>query len=125
MLYKVGDEVVIGGELNAHEFEIGSVVRITEIDNTTVHYFAVDSDGEEWWIQDEEIDHYATDLLRNKKNFGFADFCLENVVIKMEVVDNNGEISANKYYLLKGGLDELNVRYDSLKEIYELYLSQQ
>lgn len=55
MSYKVGDKVRIVDNQCDHEFEIGSIVTITEI-NEGYDYLAIDQKGIDWHIEDSEIE---------------------------------------------------------------------
>lgn len=58
MKYKVGDKaIVVANECN-HEFEIGTIVTITDVDRGG--YFATVEDGEGWWIGDDELEQINT-----------------------------------------------------------------
>ena len=61
--FKVGDKVVIKGNLNFHRFQNGDVVVITMVDRNTYRGHKVGDDPEEWWaFEDSEIEEYKEEV---------------------------------------------------------------
>ena len=56
--FKLGDEVHIIGNQASHEFDIGAIVTITNINNNddTCTYLCVDNGNIEWWASEEDIE---------------------------------------------------------------------
>ena len=56
--FKLGDEVRIIGNQASHEFDIGAIVTITNINRNddTCTYLCVDNGNIEWWASEEDIE---------------------------------------------------------------------
>jgi hypothetical protein len=56
MKFKVGDVVKITRELYGHEFTIGDLVTIEEVNEGDGDYEAIAEDGECWSVREDEIE---------------------------------------------------------------------
>lgn len=56
-VFKEGDIVVVTGNSNEHEFEIGELVRIEEFDNSGEHRVEYLDGHDYWWVLESEMRH--------------------------------------------------------------------
>ena len=86
--YKLGDVVVLGENVDAYKsFTPGALVRIGQlcrVGSNDQHYsiYPMGSRDSQWWVQDSEINHEATEALQKSNETGY-------IVGKIEAVSDD------------------------------------
>lgn len=84
--YKIGDEVVLGENVRPYRtsyftyFTPGTIVRIGELLDAGYTIYTID--GSRWWVNDNEINHKATEELQKSNETG-------DIVGKIEAVSDD------------------------------------
>lgn len=79
MKFKVGDKARVIANRYDHNFNIGEIITITEVDlNDRFWTYKCLNDNESWWLNDEELELIESTIVI-KENTGIKDFAIQVV----------------------------------------------
>lgn len=112
-MFGIGDKLEIVNEWNGHEFRIGEIVTVNDIDKDTETPYSVTNNVEEWWVSADEVK-----LIESAKPRAFEDMTIKelektaeeiNKLIRLKAPLSRGsilDIGDGIYMVCQTGLDK-------------------